>query len=94
MMLATDLVTLEGSPAQVGAAYGRATSACIRRYLADFLVNVEVEGIGIGEARRRTDIYLRGVDQLAPWWSEEMAAIAAAAGVGLRTTQRTLPRST
>ena len=40
---ATDLVTLTGTPAQVGAAYGRATGACIRRYLGDFLVNVEGE---------------------------------------------------
>ena len=35
---ATDLVTLAGTPAQVGAAYGRTTGACIRRYVGDFLV--------------------------------------------------------
>ncbi|MCC6174542.1 MAG: hypothetical protein IT305_04485 [Chloroflexi bacterium] len=80
-MLATDLVTLEGTPAQAGARYGTATSACIRRYLADFLTNVEVEGIGIAEIRRRTEIYTRIVDRLAPWWHAEMAAIAGAAGV-------------
>jgi hypothetical protein len=82
-MLATDLVTLAGTPEQVGATYGRATGACIRRYLADFLVNVEVEGIGLAEVRRRTDIYLRIVNRLAPWWHEELAAIASAAGVGV-----------
>lgn len=80
---ATDLVTLTGTPAEVGAAYGRVTGACIRRYLGDFLVNVEVEGIGMAEIRRRTDVCHRIVDRLAPWWHEEMAAIAAAAGVGV-----------
>jgi hypothetical protein len=80
---ATDLVTLMGTPAEVGASYGRATAACIRQYVGDFLVNVEVEGIGRDEIWRRTEIYSRIVDRLAPWWHEEMAAIARAAGVGV-----------
>lgn len=80
-MLATDLVTLAGTPEHVGVIYGRATGACIRRYLADFLVNVEVEGIGLAEVRRRTDIYNRIVDRLAPWWHEELVAIADGAEV-------------
>src|SRR4051812_16299180 len=80
---ATDLVTLTGTPAEVGARYGRATAACIRRYVGDFMVNVEVEGIGLDELRRRTDIYARIVDRLAPWWHEEMAAIGGAAGVSV-----------
>ena len=80
-MHATDLVTLVGSPEQVGTAYGRATADCIQRYLADFMANVEIEGIGIAEIRRRTAIYDRIVDRLAPWWHVEMAAIARAADV-------------
>lgn len=80
-MIQTDLVRLEGLPAEVGATYGRVTAAYIRRYLADFFVNLELEGIGLDQIRRRTDLYLHGVARLAPWWQAEMAAIATAAGV-------------
>ncbi|MCC7372005.1 MAG: hypothetical protein IT306_26555 [Chloroflexi bacterium] len=76
-----DLVLLRGTPAEAGAAYGRATRACIQRYVADFLTNVEAEGIGLPEIQRRTDLYHRIVDRLAPWWHEDVAAIASAAGV-------------
>lgn len=62
-MIATDLVTLAGSPTEVGAAYGRATADCTRRNLADFMANVEIEGVGMAEVRRRTDIYTRIVDR-------------------------------
>ena len=40
-MPTADLVTLAGPPEQVGAAYGRATADCLRRYTADFLASAE-----------------------------------------------------
>ncbi|MGH2559376.1 MAG: C45 family autoproteolytic acyltransferase/hydrolase [Thermomicrobiales bacterium] len=79
--LRTELISLNGAPAAVGRAYGRAAAVSIRRDVAAFRDAVAASDLAPGEIERRVDHYRAIVDRVAPYWPEEMAAIAAGAGV-------------
>lgn len=71
------LVSLEGTPAEVGAAFGSANATDIRNGVEGFFDDPARRD----EFLRATDTYRAIVSQYAPHWIEEVSALAAAAGV-------------
>lgn len=76
------MMSLTGSPATVGAAWGTMNRADIVAHLDEFLQVARHEH-ELSEATliERSQPQVRIIEQLAPHWLEELAAIASAAGV-------------
>lgn len=70
------LLRLEGSPTEVGAAFGAANAEDIRAEVEGFI------GGGRDSLLRATALYREILGRIAPHWLEEAAAMAGAAGVG------------
>lgn len=76
------LIRLEGTPRDVGKAFGRANADDIRDDVQRFFQEVrDLEGINARQLVKAGRAYVTLVERYAPYWLEEAEALARAAGV-------------
>ena len=78
----TAMVRLGGSPAEVGRTWGEMNGRIIAREIdVHYLKKAAAAGITEDVFARRSEAFVRIVQQIAPHWLEEARAVARAAGV-------------
>ncbi len=74
-------IVTTGTPAQVGAAFGKVNAFSIRRHMADFMDSCRTKGLDEAAVIDRSAGGLQIIRKLTPYWEPELDAVAEAAQV-------------